>query len=219
MNNTIKANTREILGKKVESLRKEGKLPAVLFESNGTSLSITIDTKATEKLAKTATRTTILDIDVDGKVSKAIIKEIQTNPMTDDIQHVSFFKIDENVEMDFDVPIITTGIAPAVKNNLGILVQPISTINVRCKVKDLMPNFVVDISKLEHAGQTIKVSELGIPEHVKLVHAEDADVTAITITELQKAEEVVATVAAETAVEGEVAADAAKATDAKADKK
>lgn len=193
MNNIIKATKREILGKKVESLRKEGLLPSVLFDSKGNSLSITIDAKEADKLVKTATRTTIFDIELDGKTSKAIIKEIQSNPVTDVLGHISFFMIDENVEMDFDVPIITTGIAPAVKNNLGILVQPINTINVRCKLKDLVANFVIDISKLEHAGQTIKVSDIGIPEHMRLVRVEDADITAITITELQKAEEVVKT--------------------------
>jgi len=125
--------------------------------------------------------------------------------ITNEINHVSFFKIDEKSEMLFEIPIYLTGIAPAVKNNLGALVQTMNSVEVRCKVADLIPSFTVDISKLEGPGQTIKLGEITIPEAIKLVHKEDLHSTIVTITELQ-AEEVAET----------VATDSTEATDAKA---
>jgi len=205
MQNKINAKKRDLLGKKVKNIRKDGLVPASIYGSDTVSQSITVPYGEIEKILRTATLTSIIDMDIDGSEVKALIKEVQRNLITNEINHVSFFKIDEKSEMLFEIPIYLTGIAPAVKNNLGALVQTMNSVEVRCKVADLIPSFTVDISKLEGPGQTIKLGEITIPEAIKLVHKEDLHSTIVTITELQ-AEEVAET----------VATDSTEATDAKA---
>ena len=197
MQNKINAKKRDLLGKKVKNIRKDGFVPASIYGSDTISQSITIPYGEIEKVLRTATLTSIIDMDVDGAEIKALIKEVQRDLITNEINHVSFFKIDEKAEMLFEIPIYLTGIAPAVKNNLGALVQTMNSVEVRCKVADLVPSFTVDISKLDGPGQTIKLSEVSMPEAIKLVHKEDLHSTIVTITELQS-EEVTATTTEET---------------------
>lgn len=204
MNTILNAKSRSELGKKTSQLRKNTLTPCVVYNAKGESKNISISTPEIIKALKDATRTTIVDMDLEGKVIKALIKEIQKNPATDEILHVSFFEIDEDESMIFDIPFVLTGISPAVKNNLGILVQPVNSLQFKCKLKDMVPEISIDISKLEHPGQTIKVKEVNIPESLKLHHIEDLDTVVVTITEIQKVEEVKAEET--TATEGEASA-------------
>lgn len=224
MTNTLKAEKREVTGKKVKTLRTAGQLPAVIFNSKGESENVSVDSRELQRALRGATKATVFDLEYNGEKIKAIVKEVQSNSKTEDLTHASFFKIDENAVMVFDIPFVLTGLSLAVKNNLGTLFQPLNSVQVRCTLKDLVPSFTVDISKLDNVGQTIKVSEIKMPESIKLVHVEDLDATIVTITEIQEEKvEVVAEVAASTEVvagaEGAAAEGDAKTEDKKDAKK
>jgi large subunit ribosomal protein L25 len=184
----IKLDKRELVGKKIKQLREEGTIPAVIYNSKGESVNVSVDKGTAVHLYKTATPTTILDIDLDGKSKTAIVKDFDINPRTAQLLHVSFFEIDPKVEMDFTVPFTLEGVSPAVKNNIGILVQVSDSIRVRCKVDELIPEIVIDVTGLEHPGQTISMEDIDLPEGLKLVHEEDAEMPIATITQLQKIE-------------------------------
>jgi large subunit ribosomal protein L25 len=194
--NKITIKSRVELGKKAKYLLKTKFVPAVVYSAKGESTPITITIGDADKILLTATKTTIIDLDQDGKITKAVIKEAQRHPLTDNLMHLSFFKVDEEAEMVFDIPFVLDGVAPAVKNNLGAIQMVASTLKVKCKVNDLVPTISIDITKLDRPGQTIKVSDLNIPANMKLFHTDDKDATIVTITEFEKEEvkeEVVAT--------------------------
>jgi hypothetical protein len=90
--------------------------------------------------------------------------------------------------MDFTVPFTLQGVSPAVKNNIGILVQVTDSVTVRCKVENLIPEIEIDVTILEHPGQTISMSDIELPEGLELVHEEDSGMPIATITQLQKIE-------------------------------
>ncbi len=92
--------------------------------------------------------------------------------------------------MVFSIPFEIVGISPAVKNNLSVLVEVLDSIEVRCKVNDLIPSIKVDISKLEHPGQSISVNELEIPG-ISLINEDLKNATVVTISDLQ--EEIITT--------------------------
>ena len=192
---------RELVGKKIKSLRNEDLVPAVIYNSKRESTNLAINKGIAIQLYKTATSTTILDIEIDGKDYKAIVKDFDIDPRTDDILHVAFFEIDPKVPMNFSIPFTLTGISPAVKNNLGILVQVLDSLNVRCTLEQLVPEIVVDVTGLEHPGQTIAVNDIELPKDIEIIHESDTEATIVTITQLQKIEEVV--VEETEAVEGE----------------
>ena len=197
-----KRNPKE---KKAKVLLKEGKTPAVVYNSKTESTPIMIDSSIAKKILKEATSATILDAQLDGKDMKVIVKDIDMNPVTDEIRHISFFEIDETKEMVFSIPFNIVGISPAVKNNLGVLVQVMPSLEVKCKVKDLVPHIEVDVSSLGHPGQTITVSNLQIPENISFVNDEIKNATVVTITEMQEEEVVQTAPEEETTAEGETA--------------
>lgn len=183
--------------KNTKTILAEGKTPAVVYNSKTESTNIMIDSSVAKKILAEATSTTILDAELDGKVMKAIVKEIDLNPITDEIRHIAFFEIDESKEMVFSIPFNIIGVAPAVKNNLGVLVEVMQSIEVRCKVKDLVPYIEVDISSLEHPGQSIAISDLNIPEGISFLNEDLKNATIVTITEMQE-EEIIETPVEET---------------------
>jgi large subunit ribosomal protein L25 len=177
---------RKVVGKKNKKLLSEGYIPTVIYNSEGNSRNIKIPYSVAAKIVRHATSATVLDAEYDGKDIKVIVKEIDVNPLTDKIRHIAFFEIDEKKKMTFTIPFKTVGIAPAVKNNLGILVEVHSSIDVRCKLSDLIPFIEVDISNLEHPGQSISLDELDIPKGISLENEDLAETTVVTITELQE---------------------------------
>ncbi|MGI5897884.1 MAG: 50S ribosomal protein L25 [Candidatus Dojkabacteria bacterium] len=205
--------------KNTKTILAEGKTPAVVYNSKTESTNIMIDSSVAKKILAEATSTTILDAELDGKVMKAIVKEIDLNPITDEIRHIAFFEIDESKEMVFSIPFNIIGIAPAVKNNLGVLVEVMQSIEVRCKVKDLVPYIEVDISSLEHPGQSIAISDLNIPEGISFLNEDLKNATIVTITEMQE-EEKIETPTEETeegATDSETEGEATESTEEKAE--
>lgn len=179
---------RTLIGKKIKDLRKEGLVPSVIYNAKGESTNVSIDSRTAIQLYKIATSTTILDVEMGSKKYKAIVKDFDINPRTDDILHVAFFEINPKVPMIFTIPFTLEGIAPAVKNNLGILVQVLDSLTVRCTLDNLVPEITLDVSNLEVPGQTISVNDIELPKNVELLHEGDATSTIITITQLQKIE-------------------------------
>lgn len=187
----VKFLERDLNGKKNKILLKDGFVPAVVYNAKTESKNIMLDTSTAKQILKNATSTTILDTELEGKSFKVVVKEIDINPITEELRHISFFEIDESKDMVFSIPFEIIGISPAVKNNLGVLVEVMDSIEVRCKVNDLIPSIKVDISGLEHPGQSISIDELEIPKDISLINEELKNATVVTITEMQ--EEIVST--------------------------
>ena len=184
----ISLQKRDVIGKKVKKLLKQGTLPGVVYNSKGESQNIQLSVSDGAKLLNVATLTTIIDANLEGKNQKVIIKDVDKNPRTDEIRHISFFEIDEKQSMVFEVPFELTGISPAVKNNLGVLVQILSVLEVKCKSADLPSSIQIDISKLEFPGQSISVEDITLPKGLVLINEDIVSSPIVTITQLQKQE-------------------------------
>lgn len=204
---------RDSKGSKCKDLLKEGKTPAVVYNAKTESESISLDSSIAKRILKEATSTSIFNAEFDGKKMKVIVKEVDKNPITDEIRHISFFEIDETKDMVFTIPFNIVGVSPAVKNNLGVLIEVMSSINVKCKLKDLVPYFEVDVSSLDHPGQSISVEDLHLPEGITFINEDVKNATIVTITELQKEDTPVVTAGeASTEEEGEVSTETAEET-------
>ncbi len=181
---------REITGKKVKNLKKEGLTPAVVYNSKGESRNVSIDSSDADWLYRNTTSTTILDTEFGKDTFKSLVKEFGINPVTEEINHVSLFEIDEKASMVFTIPFRLVGISPAVKNNLGVLINVLDSIDVKCQLAKLQPDIEIDISNLTHPGQTINVDDIKLPEGMSLINDDQASAAIVTITEAQKIEEV-----------------------------
>lgn len=184
---------REITGKKVSTLRSNNQTPAVVYNSKTESFNTVLSNSDAQWLYKNTTSTTILDAELDGRSFKCLIKDFDINSVTGEINHVSIFEIDENAVMVFTIPFEIIGVSPAVKNNLGVMVNPLTAMEVHCKLADLVPSIQIDISGLDHPGQTITVRDIKLPNGISLINDEMLDAAIVTITDLQKVEAEVST--------------------------
>lgn len=202
--NTIEFLRREKLGKSAKQLIADGYIPAVVYNAKTESFSISVSSKDIESLLRTATSTTIIDATLDNKKMKVVLKDVERNPLTGNVRHVSFFQIDEDKPMIFSIPFNIVGVSPAVKNNLGVLVKALPALEVKCKLADLVSQIDIDVSGLEHPGQSISVSDIKLPKGMTLPNTEQIHNAIVTITQLQKAEEEPTTT--DTTAEGETPA-------------
>jgi len=210
----IQLQKRELTGKKAKRLLKDELIPAVIYNAKGESTSVKGSYGEIVKLLANSTTTTIIDVDIDGKTVKAIIKDVDKDPITDHVRHIAFFEIDEKTEMEFSIPFSLTGESPAVKNNLGVLIQVSQKLAVKTKLANLVPEISVDISKLSTPGMTISVEDIKLPSGIVLVRKEDEKLAIVTVTKIQKQLEVVENEEneeSEESTEGETAEDETEA--------
>ena len=199
----LKLEKRELLGKKVKSLRKEGLVPAVVYNAKTESFNTVLNKSDAQDLYRNATSTTILDAEFDGRDFKCLVKEFDINSVTGEINHVSIFEIDEKAPMVFTIPFKLVGISPAVKNNLGILVNALDSIDVKCQLDKLQAEIEIDISTLKEPGQTITVEDITLPEGMTLVNDDVLTTAIVTIADAQKIEDAMVADKEEAAAEAE----------------
>ena len=204
----LKLQKREVTGKKVKALREQGLVPAVVYNSKTESYNTLLPKSDAQKLFRNATSTTIFDAEVEGRDIKCLVKGFDTNSVTGEINHVSIFEIDETAPMIFTIPFTLVGVSPAVKNNLGILVNALDSIDVKCQLKKLQPEITIDISNLTEPGQTISVEDITLPEGMTLVNDDVLTTAIVTIADAQKIEDAMVAEKEEAAAEAAEAAEA-----------
>jgi large subunit ribosomal protein L25 len=208
----IVSEKREIIGKKVKNLRLEGKVPASIYGPQMGSVSISMDSKEFRRLYREAGHSQLIDIEVDGKLNKGLIKEVQQHPVTREIRHASIYAVNMATEIETEVPIRIEGESPAVKNNIGFLSMPTDKVAIHCLPANLPSEIVVDISNLLEIGNGITAGDLNLGEGVALAPSQSPEETIVAVVPPQKEiieeEPVVA--------EGEAGAEGAAATEGEA---
>lgn len=197
----LKAQKRELLGKKVSSLRKNKLIPAVSYSKGKESTSLVISEKELLVVFKKIGYSSLFDLQVEeGKPEKALFKDVQIDYLRGKILHASIYLVDMANKITTTVPVRIEGISMAIKNNLGLLVTPLSAVTVHCLPENLPQELVVDISKLDNVGDSIFLKDMVFPEGVEVVASLSKDSIVAAIVTPQKAIE--EEVAATTTVEG-----------------
>lgn len=164
----LTASTREITGKKVKTIRAEGKVPSVVYGPSHESQNVSVNAKDFRNVFADSGFSKLVDFELGGDKLKVLIKDVQVDPVRRTPLHVDFYAVDMNKKIEAEVPVQIVGVSPAVKNNIGFLEQQHSTINVRCLPSNL-PQFIeVDISNLAEIGDGVSMSELNLGEGVEI---------------------------------------------------
>jgi len=158
----LKANRREILGKKTRFLRRQGTTPTHLFGHKIESLALECQTTELAHIVGQAGMTRLIDlsIDDDKQPKKVIIREIQRNSISRQLLHVDFFQIKLTEKMKADIPIVLIGEAPALKEKGRIISQALTHLGVESLPDKLPPHIEIDLSPLTEMGQAIHVSDI-----------------------------------------------------------
>ena len=149
----IKGSLRTETGKKAtRELRKENGVPCVLYgiqkDENGNQVAthFTVPTEGLRNLVYTP-HIYVVDLNIDGKVVNAIMKDIQFHPVTDKILHVDFYQIDENKPIVMEVPVKLEGLAEGVKAG-GKLALQIRKLKVKALYNIIPERLVIDVTPL-----------------------------------------------------------------------
>lgn len=183
---TIELKAREKIGNKAKRVVDEGYIPAVVYDSKTNSTNLKVERGAAERLLHTVQTTSIVKATVEGKEKQVLVKDVDYHPTNGMIRHIAFFEVDPNEVMTFELPVRLSGESPAVKNNLGILIQPTQSITVRAKVDKLVDDIEVKVDQLTQPGQSITLESITLPEGIELIHKDQMDVALATVAQLQK---------------------------------
>ena len=180
----LAAEIREGTGKgTARALRREEKIPAVIYGDKKDPVTITLDDKEiTLEYHKGHLYTTLIDITVNGKKELVLTRDVQTHVVTDDIQHVDFLRVSAKTKIAVDIPVhfINEDKSPALEDR-GIINTVRHTVELYCKATEIPEYIEVDLEGKEY-GDAVKLSDAKLPEGATPVIA-DRDFTIATIVE------------------------------------
>ena len=181
----IKGSVRTDIGKKAtRELRNNNGVPCVLYgvkrDENGLPVAthFSVPVEGLRNLVYTP-NIYLVNLDIDGEVVTAIMKDIQFHPVKDNILHVDFLQVEENKPVAMEVPVQLEGLAEGVRAG-GKLALQIRKLKVKALYNSIPERLVIDVTPLG-LGKTIKVGELSY-EGLELLNAKDAVVCAVKLT-------------------------------------
>ncbi|NPA27010.1 MAG: 50S ribosomal protein L25 [Chloroflexi bacterium] len=182
----IQAERRNVLGKKVRRLRREGKLPGVLYGAQlKEPIPITMDYRTAHKALRNVGSSTLVEVELEGEVYTTIVRERQRDVISGRWLHIDFQALSLTETVEAEVPIVLENEAPAVKHYGATLVQQLETLTVEALPTNLPEQIVVDLSQLEKAGDTITVADIAqkLGEGVRVLDPMDEVVVAAVAPE------------------------------------
>ena len=162
----IKATKRDVTGKKVSQLRREGKMPGVVYGHHIEPIAIVMDAREVTRAMIGLTPSSIVTIDIDGEDHAALIRERQRDFLRNKFIHIDFQAVSRTEKIRARIETVLEGVAPAVKNYNGIVLHEKEYIEVEALPEHLPERFIVDISNLNRIGDMIRISDLAIADDV-----------------------------------------------------
>jgi large subunit ribosomal protein L25 len=160
---------REIVGKKVRKLRREGILPANIYGKELASVSVQLPIKEFEAVFKQVGETGLVDLMLDGERRPILIKNLQlTYPSRTPI-HADFFQVNLKEKVKTMVPLVITGEPQAVRDNIGMLLTPASEVEVEALPEALPENIEINVEHLAAIDEQVTVGDLKAPEGVTIL--------------------------------------------------
>ena len=198
---TLSAERRTATGKgAARSARRAGKVPAVIYGHRREPEALTVSATDLEQiLRKIAGGSTVIELDVEGKTVRTLIRELQRHPTRWSVTHVDFYEIHAGEVITVKVPLRLVGSPDGVRNSGGVLEQFLREINIQVLPKDIPEQIELDATDLS-VGASLHVSDLEIP-NAKIL--DDATATICTVVPPRVEEEPV--VASEVEEEEEAA--------------
>lgn len=183
---TLKADKRELQGRKVRRLRNDGLVPANLYGKGIESVSIQINEKILKGVINEAGETHIIDLEVGGKGHPVLVSNVQIHPLTGETLHVDFRQVNLKEKIEAAVPVELIGESPAEKAGNTVVIM-IDEIEVEALPADLPEKFEIDATTLTEVDQVIYVKDLKV-DTTKVQVITDAEAIVIKVEAPQKEE-------------------------------
>src|SRR5204862_2688702 len=164
---TLSATLRDQTGKgAARQARFQKQVPAVIYGHGRTTQTLMVDALALEKaLTGIEAESTLIELTVDGKKARTLIREIQRHPLRPDIIHVDFYEIQAHEKITLKVPVHLVGTADGVRNAGGVLDQVTREVEIEVLPEHIPDRVELDVSALK-IGDSLHARDLSIPNAV-----------------------------------------------------
>ena len=176
---TLNAKTRTVTGKTAaKNLRKEGRIPAVVYNAKGEATSIDVDEVEFNKIWRTITPTTSIVLNIDGKENVALIKDVEYNIRNDKALHADFFVPDADQKLVMKIKVHFKGTADGVLKG-GLKKERNNQIKIKAAIADLPETITADVSKI-NVSEALRVKDLVLGDKVEVLT--DKELPLVTVS-------------------------------------
>lgn len=195
----LKVTNREILGKKVKHLRRQGITPVHLFGHGIESLALQCDAVQIERVLSQAEQTGLISLKLDNekRPRTVMVRAFDRDWRKGQLLHVDFYQVKLREKLKLEVPVVLVGEAPALKSKDNMLEHELDTLTIECLPAKIPANMEVDISSFTEPGQAIRVKDIILGEDIVILNDPELVVVKISWRHVEKVEEEVAEEAVE----------------------
>ena len=164
----IEAELREITGKQVGQLRRDGWIPGVIY-GRKEPVAVQMEQKALRRALRTVGTTHLADVKVGGQLRTVLVREIQQHATRGDLVHIDFMEVDMKSKLRASAELVTVGMAAPEAEGLGAATLMLREVDIECLPDDLVAEIEVDLSAIKTADDTIYVKDITAPKGVEIL--------------------------------------------------
>ncbi|NBD34615.1 MAG: 50S ribosomal protein L25 [Chloroflexi bacterium] len=187
----LKATPRDVTGKKVKQLRREGIVPGIIYGHDIDPISVQFDSLEIERTINRAGSSTTVQVRVEGEKGEhlTIFRDVQYDPIKRNVIHLDLqaLRADETVRVPLTVTMV--GTSPMEEDPDAIVLQILNELEIEALPRALIPYIEVDISTLTEIGQSITVADLEPPEGVTILNEPHESIVQVSYAEEEVLEE------------------------------
>jgi large subunit ribosomal protein L25 len=183
----IEATPRDVTGKKVNQLRRQGWVPGVVYGKD--VVSVQMETKALRRALRIVGTAHLADLDVNGKKHTVLVRDIQQHATRGDVLHVDFLEVDMKSTLRAEVELVPTGESVPVEEGLGTVTFVTRSVEIECLPDDLVAELPVDLTLIKTPDDLIHVSDLIAPKGVVILDDPETVVARFEYEALEEEEE------------------------------
>jgi large subunit ribosomal protein L25 len=186
---TLSATLRSDHGKgAARAMRRAGNIPAVIYGHKRQPMSLSIATRDMERLLeRVAPETTVVELSIDGNVSRTLIREIQKHPFKKQLVHVDFQELVAGEKITVNVPLVLVGVSVGVRSFGGILDQTMRELEVSVDPSAIPNHIDIDVSALG-VGDSVHVRDLKLPAGVTVLSDSEASIVVVAAPKVSAAD-------------------------------
>ncbi len=187
----LEITKREVLGKKVRFLRRQGITPVHLFGHGIESMALQCDTAKLQQVLTEAGEAKLISLKLDNekRPRSVLVREVQVDSLKGGLLHVDFYQVKMAEEVKVEVPITLVGEAPALKLRANMLMQELHILTVECLPKRIPASVELDISSLTEAEQMVRVKDIDLEKGITVLNDPEQVVVKISSRSVEVVEE------------------------------
>ena len=187
----LQISPRVVMGKATKRLRKSGIIPANISGHKEESQTVQVEALAFEALKRAhgATGIITLRLSDSNRAQTALVRRVQRDPRSGKILHIDFSRVSLTERITMKVPLRFVGEAPAVKDEGGVLLHLLDTLEVECTASDIVDYIEVDISPLTEIDSMLHAEDVQLPTNFTLITDPKEGIAKVAATRVEKVEE------------------------------